>query len=120
MKAYSKLNSNITFLIDQGFYAGYSQGEDKDFFFFKQALSVDLMKDRAEVEPFQQSLCVTFCSGVQLLSVFFAGGVRVVPGHGDETVCVQVAHSAHVESGHDEVHRQLAHVTDSHRRLEEE
>lgn len=56
----------------------------------------------------------TFCRGVQLLGLFLAGGVRVVPSHGDETVCVHVAHSAHVESGHHEVHSQLAHITNSH------
>lgn len=47
----------------------------------------------------------TFCSGVQLLSVFLVGCIRVVPGHGDETVGVPVAHSAQLEGGHNEVHR---------------
>lgn len=51
---------------------------------------------------------------MHLLSILFAGGVRVVPSHRDETVCVYVAHSIHVESGHNEVHRQLTHITDSH------
>jgi len=56
----------------------------------------------------------TFCWGVQLLSVFFTGGVWIVSSHGDETVRVYVAHSAHVERGHNEVHGQLAHITNSH------
>lgn len=56
----------------------------------------------------------TFCRGVQLLSIFFAGSVRVVSSHGNETVCVYVANSAHVESGHNEVHSQLAHIPNSH------
>lgn len=60
----------------------------------------------------------TFCWGVQLLGVFSAGCVRVVTGHGNETVRVEEAHSAHLKSGHDQVHGQLAHITDSHGRLE--
>lgn len=62
----------------------------------------------------------TFCRGVQLHCVLFACGVRVVPSHGDETVCVDEAHCAHVESGYDEVCRQLTHITHSHRWLEAE
>lgn len=62
----------------------------------------------------------TFCRGVQLLGIFFAGGVRVVPSHGNETVCMDEAHSAHVESGHDQVHGQLGHIANSHGRLRTE
>lgn len=57
---------------------------------------------------------------MQLLAIFFAAGIRVVPGHRDETVSVYVAHPTHVQSGHDEIHGQLTHVTYGHRRLEEE
>lgn len=54
---------------------------------------------------------------MKLLSILLAADIRVVPGHRDETVCVDVSHSAHVESGDDEVHGQLAHVTNSYCRL---
>lgn len=60
----------------------------------------------------------TFGRSVQFLGVFFAGGVRVVSSHGDQAVCVHEAHSAHVQSGHQEVDSQLTHVTNGNRRLE--
>lgn len=60
----------------------------------------------------------TFCGSVQLLGVLFAAAVRVVSSHGDQAVCVHVAHPAHVESGHQEVHSQLTHVADGNCRLE--
>lgn len=59
----------------------------------------------------------TFCRSVQLLGVLFTAGVGVVPSHRDEAVCVEVAHSAHAQSGHNEVNGQLTHVADGYCRL---
>lgn len=54
---------------------------------------------------------------MQLLRVFLAGAIWVVSSHGDQAVCVHVAHPAHVESGNKEVHSQLTNVADGNCRL---